>query len=67
MNQEDIKNLLSDININSETAVEAVELYIKFMYFDKFLDFLAGLCFVFGASTIVWFVGKKLWESDDAP
>ena len=65
MNQEDIKNLLSDININSETAVEAVELYIKFMYFDKFLEFLAGLCFAFGVSTIVWFVTKLIRE--DAP
>ena len=62
MNQEDIKNILSDININSETAVEAVELYIKFMYFDKLLDFLAGLCFAFGISTIVWFVTKLMRE-----
>ena len=63
MNQEDIKNILSDININSETAVEAAEIYIKFMYFERVMDFLSGICFVSVLVAFTWFCVNLLKES----
>jgi len=62
MKTEDILNILSDININSETAVEAVELYVKFMYFEKIIDFLFGLCFVVIVVAFGCFVTKLIKE-----
>ena len=62
MKTEDILNILSDININSETAVEVAELYIKFMYFEKVIDFLVGLCFVGIVVAFGYFVAKLLKE-----
>ena len=41
MKKEELLNVLSDININSETGVEAVSLYIKFFYFDSLMGALA--------------------------
>ena len=46
MEKEELLKVLSDVNINSETAVQAVELYVKFFYtlniyvtWPLFLDF----------------------------
>ena len=62
MKTEDILNILSDININSETAGEAVELYVKFMYFEKIIDFLVGLCFVGMIAGLALFILKLAKE-----
>lgn len=62
MNKEDIINILSDININSDTAGEAIELYIKFMYFEKLVDFVVGICFVGMIVAFGCFVFKSIKE-----
>ena len=62
MKTEDILNILSDININSETAVEAVELYVKFMYFEKLLNCLTSLCLASVTIAFIWFCVNLLKE-----
>ena len=65
MKREDILNILSDININSETAIDAVELYVKFMYFEKIIDFLICICFVGIVVAFGCFVTKLLKEASE--
>ena len=65
MNQKDILNILSDININSETAGEAVELYIKFMYFEKVMDFIACLCAAGLIAAFVYFFIRLMKEESE--
>lgn len=65
MKKEDILTILSDININSETAGDAIELYIKFMYFETIIDFLICFCFVGIVVAFGCFVTKLLKEASE--
>ena len=39
MKKEELLDIISNVNVdvNSETALQAVELYIQFLYFEKFV------------------------------
>ena len=53
MKKEELLSVLSDININSETALEAVSLYIKYLYFEQFIQTAMGLLLL---GAILWTV-----------
>ena len=52
MSKEELLNALSDININSETGLEAVSLYIKFLYFDTFMSAIITVV-IFSLITVI--------------
>ena len=56
MKKEDLINTLSNVNvdINSETALQAVELYVEFLYFEKFANFAIGGLFIALSGWIVY-------------
>ena len=56
MQAEELINTLSNVNvdINSETALQAVELYIEFLYFEKFATLTIGGLFLLFAGWIVY-------------
>jgi len=61
MKAEELINTLSNVNVdvNSETALQAVELYIQFLYFEKILHIsLAVLFLAFAAWIILYLVIK---------
>lgn len=52
MKAEELINALSNVNVdvNSETALQAVELYVEFLYFATLAKFATGvLCMAFVA------------------
>ena len=60
MKKEDILNILSDININSETALEAIYLYIKYLYFEQFTQTAVSLLLLGAAFWTVSILLKQL-------
>ena len=63
-NNTELLQALSNININSETAVEAVEVYSQYLFYIELLDSFSGLV-VFGIIAFFgWFVLKVIRETD---
>ena len=63
MSKQELLSVLSNININSETALEAVSLYVDYLHFEAALD--AGACFVlFGGVILIAFTLIKMLSQD---
>jgi len=63
-NNTELLQALSNININSETAVEVVEVYCQYLFYTSILDSLSGFA-VFGTIAFLgWCVIKAIQEVD---
>jgi len=60
MKAEELINTLSNVNVdvNSETALQAVELYVEFLYFEKYASFGFATVFLAFAGWIVYLMVK---------
>ena len=60
MKAEELINTLSNVNVdvNSETALQAVELYVEFLYFEKFANIGLATLFIAFAAWIMYLVVK---------
>ena len=63
MKKEELLDIISNVNVdvNSETALQAVELYIQFLYFEKFANFAVSALFMAFAGWMVYLVFKN-WD-----
>ena len=63
MKAEELINTLSNVNVdvNSETALQAVELYVEFLYFEKFANFAISITFISFAAWIMYLMFKN-WD-----
>lgn len=66
MSKEEILSVLSDININSETALEAVSLYVEYLRFEKQLECTIFVtffgCLFFAVFNIFKAVNKEYFD-----
>ena len=63
MEKEELLDIISNVNVdvNSETALQAVELYIQFLYFEKFANFAVSGLFMALAGWMVYLTFKN-WD-----
>ena len=63
-NNTELLQALSNININSETAVEVVEVYCQYLFYTSIIDAFLLLGFIGIVALFVWFVIKAINEVD---
>ena len=64
MNNTELLQALSNININSETAVEVVEVYCQYLFYTSIIDAFSVLVFIGIIAFFGWFVIKAIKEVD---
>jgi hypothetical protein len=62
MKKEELLDIISNVNVdvNSETALQAVELYIQFLYFEKFVHFSVSALFIAFVGWVAYLVFKNI-------
>ena len=63
-NNTELLQALSNININSETAVEVVEVYCQYLFYTSILDAFSVLGFIGTIAFLGWCVIKVIKEVD---
>ena len=63
-NNTELLQALSNININSETAVEVVEVYCQYLFYTSIIDAFSVLVFIGIIALFGWFVIKVIKEVD---
>ena len=63
-NNTELLQALSNININSETAVEVVEVYCQYLFYTSIIDAFSVLVFIGIIAFFGWFVIKAIKEVD---
>ena len=63
-NNTELLQALSNININSETAVEAVEVYSQYLFYTSILNSFSGLAVIGIIAFFGWFVIQAIKEVD---
>lgn len=63
-NNTELLQALSNININSETAVEVVEVYCQYLFYTSIIDAFLSLGLIGIVALFVWFVIKAINEVD---
>ena len=63
-NNTELLQALSNININSETAVEVVEVYCQYLFYTSIIDAFSVLLFIGIIAFFGWFVIKAIKEVD---
>lgn len=63
MKAEELINTLSNVNVdvNSETALQAVELYVEFLYFEKITNISLGITFLALCAWLMYLLFKN-WD-----
>lgn len=65
MNNTELLQALSNININSETAVEVVEIYCQYTLYESAIEFASQLAFIGIIAAFGWFVVHLIKGVDD--
>jgi hypothetical protein len=61
-NNTELLQALSNININSETAVEVVEVYCQYLFYTSILDAFSLLGFIGIIALLGWYLIKVIKE-----
>ena len=61
-NNTELLQALSNININSETAVEVVEVYCQYLFYTSILDAFSLLGFIAIIALLGWYLIKVIKE-----